>query len=125
MASQAGESGVALSPARAGFKPKGLKAGRIACNHVCLQYVWRGAMAGAAEVHGGDGIQPGGIQNMGQPFRDSPSLHRRYVLRAGTMTGLAGYPRDETRRIELATRRGSRVVAPEAEAGLFRIHPSA
>ncbi len=64
VAGEAGDTGVSLSPAPAGFKAVRLKAHRSNPYHAALHHVCPGAMASAAEVHGIDGIQLGGIQDM-------------------------------------------------------------
>ena len=64
VACEAGDTGVTLSPAPAQFKTVRLKAHRSDPYHAPLHDVGPGAMAGAAEVHGIDGIQHGGIQDM-------------------------------------------------------------
>jgi hypothetical protein len=71
-------------------------------------------MTGAAEIHGIDWVQLGGIEDK-RPARGDPSfLHRRNMFGSRSMTGFARDPWNQMLRIELAAGRGSCGVAPKA-----------
>jgi hypothetical protein len=125
VAGKASDAGVAPSPATAQFKTVGLKAQRRGAFRAALHYVCPGAMAGAAKVHGIKRSQLGRVQDLRQAVHDSSLLHRRGVLRAGPVTSLAGNPWNEVLRIELPTRRRSRVMTSEAKADFVRLDRSA
>jgi len=102
VAGDARDTRVTTAPTPASFETVGLKAHRCNPHRAGHSHVWPGAMTGAAKVHRIDRSELGGIQDMSDSLRDSSLPHRRYVLRAGPVTGLTRHPRDEMVGIKLA-----------------------